>query len=100
MADRFGSGLVAVIDKVALRIASLVFGQNLHAVLVRADRSVRAKTEEHGAGDAGRLDVEARVDREIRSADIVDDADSEAATRILILEVVEDGLGHRRREVF
>src|SRR5271165_5416432 len=62
VADRLGSGLVAVIDKVALRIASLVFGQNLHAILVRSNRSVGTKTKEQSAVDAGRLDIEARVD--------------------------------------
>ena len=48
----------------------------------------------------GRLDVEARVNQDPRSPDIIDDADGEAGARVLFPEVVEDGLCHRGREIF
>src|SRR3546814_9197002 len=60
MADRLGAGFVAVIDEIPLRVALRVLSQDLHAVLVRPDRPVRAETEEQRPGYAGRLDFEAR----------------------------------------
>ena len=84
VADRLRAGFVAVIDEVSLRVVSRILGQNLDAVLVRSNRSVSTETKEQRAADAGRLDVEARIDGEVRSADVIDDADGEAATRVLV----------------
>src|SRR3546814_13205093 len=77
MADRLGAGFVAVIDEIPLRVALRVLSQDLHAVLVRPDRPVRAETEEQRPGYAGRLDFEASLDRQAGAADVVGDADGE-----------------------
>src|SRR3546814_14572206 len=92
MADRLGAGFVAVIDEIPLRVALRVLSQDLHAVLVRPDRPVRAETEEQRPGYAGRLDFEASLDRQAGAADVVGDADGEAGARLVAPGVVEHGL--------
>ena len=49
--DRLRAGLVRVVDEVALRVQRRIFGDDLHAVLVGADRAVGAQAVEHRAHD-------------------------------------------------
>ena len=64
MRNRLRAGFVGIIDEVALRILPGVFGNDLDAVLVRADRAVGAQTVENRAGGLGRLDREIPFDGE------------------------------------
>ena len=60
--DRLRAGFVRIIDEIALGIAVRVFGEDLDAVFVGADRAVRAQPVEDGPDHVVRLDHEARID--------------------------------------
>ena len=105
MRDCLRAGFMGIVDEVALRILLCVFGNDLHAVLVGADRAVGAQTIENRAGSLGRLDGEIFFDGEAAERDVVLDAEGEAvSTGELVLAVTFDefiqcGLRHRRREI-
>ena len=64
MGNRLGAGLVGIVDEIALRIQPGVFGDDLDAVLVGADRAVGAQAVEDRAGRFRRLDGEIGIDGE------------------------------------
>ncbi len=100
MRNRLRAGFVRVVNEISLRIETGILGDDLHAVLVRADRAVGAKSVEDRAGDVGLLDHEAFVDRQAGMADVVVDAHGEAGPWPRCLQFVERGLGHCRSEIF
>ena len=67
-----GAGLLGVVDEVALNVDCGILADDLDAVLVGADRAVRAEAEEHrshhpiGFGDEGGIVDEAGVRRRRR----------------------------------
>src|SRR5260370_4528444 len=77
MRDRLRARLVRVVDEVPLRVESRVLRDDLHAVFIRTDRSVRAQSVEDAPGDRVLLDGEARIDFETSVRHIVVDADRE-----------------------
>ncbi len=97
--DRLGAGLVRVVDEVALRVHGRIFGDDLDAVLVGADRAVGAETEEQGAHDIVWLDREPRIEREVGLRDVVVDPDGEAVPGVGVFERVEHRLHLGRAEV-
>ena len=103
--DRLGARLVRIVDEISLGVVAGVFGDDLDAVLVGADRAIGAKAVEDGAGDVVALDGEGRVDCEAGVRDVVVDADGEAVARgeaslaVPLREFVERRLHHRRREI-
>ena len=92
------AGLLRVVDEVALRVQRRVLADDLDRVLGRADGAVRAEAVEHGARGALLLGVEGFVDRQREVGHVVDDADGEVALGRFLAQLVERGLGHRRRE--
>ena len=96
--DGLRTGLLRVVDEVALRVQTLLGPQDLDRVLVRTDRSVRAQAEEDRAHRVGRLDVKRRVVGQARSGDVVPDADREPAPRPLTRQLVEHAGDHAGRE--
>jgi hypothetical protein len=91
---------VRVVDEVPLRVESRVLRDNLHAIFIRTDRSVRAQTVEDAPGDRVLLDGKARIDFETSVRDIVVDADRETILGLGLRKLVKDGFDHSRREVF
>ena len=98
MRNRLRAGFVGIVDEVALRILFRVFGDDLHAVLVGANRAVGAQTVENRAGGLGRLDREVLFDGEAAERDVVLDAEGEAvssrelALTVTLGEFIEGGL--------
>ena len=88
-----------------LRILPGVFGDDLHAVLVGADRAVGSKTVENRACGLCRLDRESLVDGKAAERYVVFDAESKAvsscegAVFITLGQFIEGGLRHRWREI-
>ena len=100
MRHRDRSGLLGVVDEVALREQVGVLADDLHRALVGADGAVGAETEEHGLDLAGRPRMrEVGVDREAEVGDVVVDADGEMTLRVLGRELVEHRLEHRWRHL-
>ena len=58
MRNRHGSGLLRVIDEVALRPELRLLADDLDRVLIRADGAVGAEAEEHRTHRSLRLDAE------------------------------------------
>ena len=78
--DRLRSRLLRVVDEVALGEQTFLRAEDLDRVLVRADGSVRAQSEEDRAHRVRWLDIHRRVIREARPGDVVVDADREPAS--------------------
>ncbi len=97
--DRDPARLLRVVDEVALGEVVGLLADDLDRVLVRADGAVRAEAEEDGSRHGGRLGVEGGVPRQGEMRHVVDDADGEAALRLLLAQLVEDSLDHRGREL-
>ena len=74
-------GFMRVIDEVALREEPGILGDDFHAILVGANRTVSAKAVEHRARDRGSLNREAWIEFQARVADIIVDADGETGLR-------------------
>ena len=67
--------------------------------LFAPDRAVGAETVEHRGRHVGRLGPERRIPVERRVRHVVHDADREVPARRVLVELVEDRLDHRRREL-
>ncbi|MCL4102565.1 hypothetical protein MMG03_002169 [Fibrobacter succinogenes] len=92
-----GTRLLGVVYEVTL---SVVFGfvtDNLDGVLVCANGTVGAQTEEHGLEEVG-IQLEVRIDGEAGVADIVVDTNGETCAGCVQLQFVEDSLDHSRGE--
>ena len=72
--------------------------ENLDGVLVGTDGAVGAHAEEHGTQGLGILDVQIGVGQG-EVGDVVVDADGEARTRLLLLQLVDDAGHHARGEL-
>src|SRR6516165_6946617 len=77
-----------------------IFSNDLDAVLIGSDRSVRPKAVEHRAYSLGRLDGKDWVAGETGVRDIVIDADREAVLGVRSCQLIKHGLGHCWRKVF
>ena len=99
MAHRHRARLLGVVDEVALRRVPRGVADDLDAVLVGADRAVRAEAVEHGAHHLGVLGVEGRIEVEREVGDAVPDAEGEVVARPGLAELVVHGLDHGRREL-
>ena len=98
--DRHGARLLGVVHEVALHEGAGLLDDDLDAVLVGPYRAVRAQPEEHGLDLAvGPGGTEVAVPGQAERAHVVEDADGEVALGPLGAELVEDGLGHGRREL-
>src|SRR5205085_4114106 len=95
-----GSRLLRVIDEIALREIRRLFADDLHGVLVGADRAIRAQAPEDGAHDIRRLGVERLIVIETAHRYVVVDADDKMVLRIRLRQLVVNGFDHRRRELF
>ena len=98
--DRDRARFLRVVDEVALREEIRFLADDLDGVLVGADRAVGAEAVEHRRRHVLRLGPERRIPRERRVRHVVDDADGEMALRLVLGDLVEDRLHHRRRELF
>ena len=65
---RLRTGFVRIVDEIPLGIEAGILGDDFYAVLVGPHRAVGTEAIEQRAADAGRLEVEAGVDGEARSA--------------------------------
>ena len=92
------TGLLRVVDEVALNRAVRFLADDLDGVLVGADRTVGAQAVEDGRGYVIRLCPKRWVRRQRQMRHIVNDAKCEVAAGSLAGELVEDGLHHRRCE--
>jgi len=63
MRDRHRAGFARIVHEVALHPAVRAFTDNLDRVLVGADRSVGAESEEHGSKNLRRFNVELGIHR-------------------------------------
>ena len=63
MRNRLRAGFVRIVNKIALRVQTGIFGDDLDAVLVGSDGAVGAQSVEDRTGDIVLLDHEAVVDR-------------------------------------
>ena len=97
--DRDRARLLRVVDEVGLRVPAGVLADDRDRVLVRSDGPVGAEAVEDRAHDVVRLGRERPVDGEREVGDVVDDPHRESAPWLRLGEVVEDGLGHRGREL-
>ncbi len=95
---RHRTGLLRVVDEVALGVQAGLVADDLHRCLVGPDGAVAAERVEHRR-PAGLLDQERVVDVEAEPGDVVDDADGEPSLRCRRRQLVEHRLGHRRREL-
>ncbi len=98
MRDGARTGLLGVINKVALRVEIRLFADDLDGVLVGAHGAVGAEAEEHGIGDAGMADEERGVQIQAGVGDVVGDAHGEPVFGLVLFELVEDRLDHGRGE--
>ncbi len=99
MRHRRGSGLLRVVDEVALTPQRGRVTDDADRGLVAAHRAVRTQPVEHRPGHIVGLDVEGVVDREREVGHVVGDPDGEPAFRFVGVELVEDRLDHRGREL-
>ena len=99
VADGDGTGLLGVIDEVALAEVGGLLGDDLDGVLVGTHGAVSAQAVEEGAGHIGGLHIEAGVVGQGGVADVVHDADGEAVLRLVLLQVLVHGLDHGRGEL-
>ena len=90
-----GSGLLGVIDEVALCVVVGFRTDDLDAVLVGANRTVRAQAVEH-RGKALGGHIKCLIDGQAGLADIILDTDGEVVLRLFFVKIVKDGLDHRR----
>ncbi len=97
--DGHGTGLLRVVDEVALRIAIGLGPDDLHGVLVRADGAVAAQPVEDRPDDIIGFGPATLVDRQAGVGDVVDDADREVVLRRIGRELVEYRPHHRRGEL-
>ena len=91
--------LVRIVDEVALRVAALVLGQDLHAVLVRTHGAVGTEPVEHGPHDVVGLDVELGLVVQAGAGYVVEDTHGKAVAGLGPGQLVEHGLDHGRGEV-
>ena len=99
MRHRHRARFFRVVNEVALREAAGV-ADDLAAVLVRADRAVRAEAVEESAHDIVGLDGKRGIEFDAGVRDVVTNADREVIVRLLAAELVEHALDHRRSELF
>ena len=97
--NRDRAGLLGVVDEVALGVEIGFLADDLDRVLVGAHRTVRTEAIEDRRRNVGRLGPERRIPRQRRMRHVVDDADREMVLGLVLREVVEDRLHHRRREL-
>ena len=87
--SRLGTGLLRVVDEVALGVGVGVRSEDLDGVLVSTDGAVRTHAVEHCADRCGILDVEG-FPWQGYAGDVVVDTDGETGTRTLQLELGDD----------
>ena len=97
--DRLRARLLRVVDEVALHVDRRVLADDLDAVLVRADGAVGAEAEEHRPHGARGLGDPGGIVGQAGPAHVVVNADREVIPRRRPVELVEDGLDHRRRQL-
>ncbi len=93
------AGLLRVILEVALRKHICVVPNNLNAVLVGTNGTVRTEPIELAGDEILRRDVQGMVHIERGVGDVVNDTHCKVVLRSLACEVVEDCLGHSWREL-
>ncbi len=80
---------MGIVDEIPLRILFRIFGDDLHAVLVRPDRAVGTETVENGTSGLGSLDREIFFNFEAAERDVVLDTEGKAvSSRELVLAVL------------
>src|SRR6202140_2587041 len=99
MRDRHGARLLRVIDEVALRVIPSLLADNLDGVLVCADRTVGPEAVENRADGVRALGGKSGIVFEAGMRDVVVNANREMIARRGTIELVENGLGHGRREL-
>ena len=100
MRDRHGARLLRVIDEVALGIIAGLLTDNLDGVLVCADGTVGAQAVENRAHRIRTLGGKSGIVFEAGMGHVVVNANREMIARYRALELVENGLGHCRSELF
>ena len=98
--DRNRTGLLRVIDEVALGVERCVLADDLHRVLVGTDCSVAAKPEEDRSGDVVALGGEGGIVVQAQVRHIVVDTDGEVVLRFRLGSFVENALDHGWCEFF
>ena len=92
------SGLLGVVNEVALRVVRRLGADDLDGVFVGAHRSVRTESVEEGAHGVGAFGGEVLVPVQAGVGDVVVDADGEVVLRVRLGQLVKDALGHGRGE--
>ena len=93
------TGLLRVVDEVALGVEVGLGADDLHRALRRANGAVRAEPVEDGARDLVPFDRQMAVPFEAQVRHVVDDAEREAALGVLVRQLVEDRDRHGGREL-
>src|SRR6516162_1311227 len=99
MRDRYGPCLLRVIDEVAVRVIPGLLADNLDGSLGCSYCTVRARSVENRAHGVRALHGKTGIVFEAGMRDVVLNANREVIARRLTLELVENGLGHRRSEL-
>ena len=94
---RHRAGLFGVIHEVCLTVGTVAARNDLDRVFVRADRTVRAQTEEDGALDVGVFNIKAVVNVQRQVRHVIGNADRKAGLRFGLFGVFKDGLRHGGR---
>ncbi len=95
-----GAGFFRIVNEIALRVVVGFLANDLDRILVGADGSIRAQSEEeraHRAGDFGRklgIVIQASM------SDVVVNANCKVILYVRLRELVENTLHHRRRKLF
>ena len=92
--NRLATGFLRVINEIALRVERGVLADDLDGVLVGADGAVAAVSIKDSASIFGIFGDEGRIPRQRMLGQVVVDTDGEVILGGVLLELIEDGLGH------
>ena len=98
MRNRTRAGFLRVVHEVGLRVLVGVLADDLDRVLVRANGAVGPQSPKQRARDILFFDGERWVVVEAGVRHVILDADREVIPRLPLLQRIEDGARHRRRE--
>jgi len=94
------SGFLGVVHKISLSEEIRVFADDLDAVLIGSDRTIRAEAEEQALPPFGFVEREGRVVVQTGKGYVVVDPHGEVVPGFGFFQFIKDSLGHGRSEFF